>query len=100
MSSSKLFSGDFYLFFDARPSKFEICNSKFSFECLGLGLDFKDSDISKTLGLSLDIQGPVSSGLGLKNCSYPSLGLSLHNQEFPSLRLRRTSESLSLGLES
>ena len=93
MSSSKLFSGDFYLFFDARPSKFEICNSKFSFECLGLGLDFKDSDISKTLGLSLDIQGPVSSGLGLKNCSYPSLGLSLDHLEFPNLNLGLETET-------
>jgi len=42
------------------------------------------AEISKTLGLGLDIQGPVSSGLCLENCSYPSLGLD--HQEFTSLK--------------
>ena len=48
-------------------------------------------EISETLGLSLglDILGPVSSGHGLENWSYPSLtlGLGLDHQEFPSLSL-------------
>ena len=47
------------------------------------------SEISKTLGLGLDIWRPVSSGLGLENCSYSSLDLSLDHQQF-----------LSLGLET
>ena len=68
------------------------------------------TEISETLGLNIDIQEPVSSGLGLKNCSYPSL--SLDHQEFPSLglktetdfwesrsqKLRLTFKSLGLGL--
>ena len=53
------------------------------------------SEISETLclGHGFDIQGSVSSGLSLKNCSYPSLrhGLSFHHQQFP---------SLSFGLET
>ena len=46
-----------------------------------------DSEISESLGL--DIQGRVSSGLGLVNCSCPGLGLGLSRdyQEFPSLSL-------------
>ena len=55
----------------------------------GISYDFNlqdfDSEISETLGLGLDIQGLVSSGLGLENCSYPSL--SLDHQEFLSLVL-------------
>ena len=47
------------------------------------------AEIRETLGLGLNFQGLVSSGLSLENCSYPilSLGLSLDHQEFPSLRL-------------
>ena len=45
------------------------------------------AEIGKTLGLGLNIQGPVSSGLVLENCSYTSLGLGLDHQEFPSLNL-------------
>ena len=41
------------------------------------------SYISETF--SVDIQGPVSSGLGLQNCSYSSL--SLDHPEFPRLSL-------------
>ena len=45
------------------------------------------AEIRETLGLGLNFQGLVSSGLSLENCSYPSLGLSLVHQEFPSLDL-------------
>ena len=44
------------------------------------------AEIGKTLSLGLDIQGPVSSGLVLENCSYPCLGLD--HQEFTSLGLK------------
>ena len=66
-----------------------------------LGLGFRSSyldlttrynfiaEIRETHGLK--IQGPVSSGLGLKNCLYTSLGLSLDHQQFP---------SFSLGIET
>ena len=54
---------------------------------------WKHPEISDTLGLvlGLDIQGSVSSGLGLENYSYPM---------FPSLGLETETnfESLSLGL--
>ena len=45
------------------------------------------AEISETL--SLYIQGPVLSGLGLENCSYPTLsfGVSLDHQQFPSFSL-------------
>ena len=45
------------------------------------------AEISETL--SLYIQGRVLSGLGLENCSYPTLsfGVSLDHQHFPSFSL-------------
>ena len=53
------------------------------------------SEISKTLGLGLDIQAPVLSGLCLKRCSYPSLslGLSLDPQKFPSFSVSHETET-------
>ena len=49
-------------------------------------LDFRSS-------LGLDIQGLVSSGLGLENCSYPNLGLSPDDQKFLSLILGLETET-------
>ena len=47
-------------------------------------------DIREALGLSLDIHGPVSSGLGLDHQEFPSL----------SLGLKTETDSESLILES
>ena len=58
-----------------------------------ISLNFLTAEITETLalGLSLDIQGPVSSGLSLEYCSYPSL--CLDHQEFPSISLETETDS-------
>ena len=60
-----------------------------AYPCLLYVIEAYQPEISETLGLhlGLDIQGLVSSGLFLENCSYPRLGLSLDHQQFPSLGL-------------
>ena len=86
-----------------------------AYPCLLYAIKAYHPEISENLCLHLrfDIQGPVSSGLFLESCSYPSLGLCLDPQQFPSLsletetdfwesrsrKLRLTSKSLGLGLE-
>ena len=60
------------------------------------------AEITETLGLGLglDIQRLVSTGLCLKNCSYPSLGLSLDHQEFSSFGLETETDFLDFQSRS
>ena len=59
----------------------------------GIYVDLCSPEISETLGLNIHV--PVSSGLGLENCSYPShgLSLSLDHKEFPILSLALETET-------